>query len=245
MVGTPKIDVTVPQMTVGDGPVLRGSGQVPTPPPPASGSFLDLAGLSGLNIDAIDWMNYVNSNDDLRMAGFDADRGRQHFINYGHDEGRSLGYQTAGNQGQYYNLRDGTPVGPTNAGEMNAFVGNNFTNHTGFNSNTFAGTGGGVTDPTKPSIDAVGYVQNGNSVADLAGLGVNPPQRTIEELGSDLGIDPGLFNLDVADINKFTAGGGKVGETVGTTTGAANGNASSVSGSDSNSNNKKTKNVAF
>jgi hypothetical protein len=210
-------------------------------------NFLDLANQSGLNVDAIDWMNYINSNDDLRLAGLTAEQGKQHFMDHGHNEGRKLGYQTVANQGQYYNLRDGSPVGPTNTTEMNAFVGDNFTNHTGFDSTTYAGTGGGVTDPTKPVIDAVGYVQNGGSAADLAGLGVNPPQKSIEELGKDLGIDPSLFNLDVADINEFAAGGG-VGKTAGTTTGdgkVTNTAGSSVGASDSNSNNKKTKNIAF
>jgi hypothetical protein len=210
-------------------------------------NFWDLANQSGLNVDAIDWMNYINSNDDLRLAGFTEEQGRQHFIDHGHNEGRSLGYQTAGNQGQYYNMRDGTPIGPTNANEMNAFVGNNFDNHTTYDPTTKSVSGGGIVDPTKPSIDAVGYVQNGGSAADLAGLGVNPPQKSIEELGKDLGIDPGLFNLDVADINNFAAGGG-AGKTVGTTASdskVTNTAGASVGAGDGATSNKKTKNIAF
>jgi hypothetical protein len=130
-------------------------------PAPTQQSLIDQ---SGLNMGGIDWSNYRTVNNDL--SGMTDQQARQHFIDYGQFENnRSLGYQTAANQGQFYNLRDGTELGPTNAGEMNAFVNNNFTNHTGFDANTFAGTGGGVTDPTVMNPDAVNFVQGGGSMA--------------------------------------------------------------------------------
>jgi hypothetical protein len=120
------------------------------------------------DLSYVDWTAYAAANPDLEAAGLTTkDQLVNHWQTYGqHEAGRSLGFQPlVNNQGQFYNHRDGTPIGPTNAGEMNAFANNNFTNHTGFDPNTFAGTGGGITDPSIMNPDAVNFVQGGGSMA--------------------------------------------------------------------------------
>ena len=123
-----------------------------------------------INLDNVNWANYLAANPDVAASGMDP---RAHWENHGQNEvGRMLGFQTVANQGQFYNQRDGTPIGPTNAAEMNAFANNNFTNHTGFDANTMAGTGGGITDPTIMNPDAVSFVQGGGDLGGgLGGLG--------------------------------------------------------------------------
>lgn len=82
-------------------------------------------------IDAsqIDWVTYLNANPDVKRA---VDAGlisaQDHWERHGQHEGRSLGFQPqVANQGQHYNAVLGTPIGPTNAAEMQAFQDGTFT----------------------------------------------------------------------------------------------------------------------
>ena len=162
-------------------------------PAPTKQSYI---GQSGLDLGGIDWGNYAAANDDL--MGMNAQQAQQHFMDYGQFENnRSLGYQTAANQGQFYNLRDGTELGPTNAGEMNAFANGNFTNHTGFDANTYAGTGGGITDPTIMNPDAVSYAQGGGNLGGGFGGGASYDRN---------GFDPNAFQQSMQGMfNDWTS----------------------------------------
>lgn len=143
-----------------------------------------------LDLTNVDWNAYLTANPDVAASGMDP---ATHWNLHGQYEvGRSLGFQPGvANQGQFYNQRDGTPIGPTNAAEMNAFANNNFTDHSGFNPDTMAGTGGGITDPTIVNPDVVSFVQNGGSIVDFnpgsvgvgsgAGGGAGQPQNAFDQ----------------------------------------------------------------
>ena len=98
--------------------------------------------MDALDLTNADWDAYLAANPDVAASGMDA---ATHWNEFGqHETGRSLGFQpNVANQGQFYNQRDGTPIGATNAEEMAAFVASNGAGGGGSGGGSTSSGGGG------------------------------------------------------------------------------------------------------